>query len=76
VDDQFVFGKSFIFDSIQQEFGVKESYLKEEVRRRAAVLDYMYEQNITDFRDVTTIIQEYYTKPDETYSMACEVLNP
>jgi len=34
VNDRFEFGKSFIFDSIQQEFGVKESYLKEEMRRR------------------------------------------
>ena len=75
VDDRFEFGKSFIFDSIQQEFGVKESYLKEEMRRRTAVLDYMYERNITDFRDVTRVIQEYYTRPDETYAMVCEALN-
>ena len=75
VNDRFEFGKSFIFDSIRQEFGVKESYLKEEMRRRTAVLDYMYERNITDFKDVTRIIQEYYTRPDETYAMVHEALN-
>jgi flagellar protein FlaI len=75
VDDRFVFGKSFIFDSIQQEFGVKERYLKEEVMKRSAVLDYMYERNITDFRDVTKVVQEYYIKPDDTYAMAREALD-
>lgn len=75
VDDRFVFGKSFIFDSIRQEFGVKESYLKEELRKRSAVLNYMYEQNITDFRDVTKVVQEYYIKPDETYAIAREALD-
>jgi len=35
----------------------------------------MYERNITDFKDVTRVIQEYYTRPDETYAMAREAQN-
>ncbi|OFV65498.1 MAG: type II secretion system protein E [Candidatus Syntrophoarchaeum butanivorans] len=72
-DDSFRFTKSFLFEEIHQEFGVKERELQEEMKRRAEVLDYLSEMNITDFRDVTRLIQSYHINPDEIFDMIEEV---
>ncbi|MHC1567116.1 MAG: ATPase, T2SS/T4P/T4SS family [Candidatus Syntropharchaeia archaeon] len=68
-DDSFRFTKSFLFEEISQEFGVRERELRDEMKRRADVLNYISEMNITDFRDVTRLIQSYHINPDGIFEM-------
>jgi len=65
--DKFTFNKSFLFERIEREFGVKESYLKEEMMRRADLLNCLCRYGIIDYKDVTRIVQSYYINPEETY---------
>ncbi|HDN68529.1 type VI secretion protein [ANME-1 cluster archaeon ex4572_4] len=65
--DRFIFKKSFLFDSIERDFGVKTGLLREEMQRRAALLDRLCRLGITDYKEVTRAIQSYYLRPDETY---------
>ncbi len=67
IADKFIFNRSFIFESIEHEFGVKESYLKAEMERRADLLQCLGNLGIMDYREVTQIIQSYYINPEETY---------
>ncbi len=72
-DDSFRFTKSFLFEEISQEFGVKERELRDEMERRADILNHISEMNITDFRDVTRLIQSYHINPDGIFEMIEEV---
>ena len=65
--DKFTFNKSFLFEEIAREFGVRESYLKEEMMRRAELLNCLCRYGITNYKDVTRIVQSYYINPEETY---------
>ena len=64
--DEFVFrGNSYIFKKISTYEGIPESKLMNELRRRAALLRKMAEQNIVNFKDVAPIISRYYKNPEE-----------
>ena len=65
--DKFTFNKSFLFEGIAREFGVRESYLKGEMMRRAELLNCLCRYGITNYKDVTRIVQSYYINPEETY---------
>jgi len=46
---------------------VRESYLKGEMMRRAELLNCLCRYGITNYKDVTRIVQSYYINPEETY---------
>jgi flagellar protein FlaI len=70
--DRFTFNKSFLFESIEHEFGVRERELKEEMERRADLLDCLCSYGITDYKAVTRVIQAYYINSDVAYEQIKE----
>lgn len=55
---------SHVLEEIQDERGWSRSELLEEFRNRRAVLRYMLDQNVTDYRRFTAVVNEYYAHPD------------
>jgi flagellar protein FlaI len=63
--DAFEIGeKSAILKKISQTTGLKEKEVIDEFQRRVAILKWMKEKNIVDFKDVYAIILAYYTMPN------------
>jgi flagellar protein FlaI len=63
-DDEFEQNESNILDEIQEERGWTRTELLREVRNRKQVLQYLMEQDVSDYRQFTAIINEYYAHPD------------
>ncbi|MFB6186296.1 MAG: type II/IV secretion system ATPase subunit, partial [Halobacteriaceae archaeon] len=64
VDDTFEEHDSEVLDEIQEDYGWSRSEMRREFRNRKQVLEYLYENDVTDYRQFTTIINEYYAHPD------------
>ena len=58
---------SFLLENISERLGKTRKQLIEEMKRRAEVLRWMREQNIRSYKEVATIIAEYYARPKEFY---------
>ncbi|MBI4175850.1 MAG: Flp pilus assembly complex ATPase component TadA [Candidatus Aenigmarchaeota archaeon] len=61
--------KSVILESIAKRQGMTEDSIKEEIVRRRRILEWMVEQNITDYRDVARVISTYYSNPQKIVSI-------
>ncbi|MEM4511523.1 MAG: hypothetical protein QXD25_01795, partial [Nanopusillaceae archaeon] len=71
--DSFEIGEcSVVLKKISQSIGVKEKEVIEEFQRRVAILKWMNENNITNFKDVYAIINAYYTMPNRVLAMISE----
>lgn len=55
---------SYVLEQIQEERGWSRSELLEEFRNRRAVLQYLLNQDVSDYRRFTALINEYYAHPD------------
>jgi len=62
--------KSFLLQRIAEREGKSVEEVEEEIERRIAVLRWMLEKGIKDFREVSNIINQYYLFPEETYEKA------
>ncbi len=70
LDDKFSSSnKSFLLKSIAEEQGIKEQKIIEEFERRMLVLDWLKEQNISEYQDVYNILSIYYTDPERIISV-------
>jgi flagellar protein FlaI len=58
-------GKSFILENIATEHGIELEYMKKEIEQREKVIDWMYRQEITHFKDVAKNLKSYYYSSDE-----------
>ncbi len=58
-------GKSFILENIATEHGIELEYMKKEIEKREKVIEWMYGQEITYFKDVAKNLKAYYYSPDE-----------
>jgi flagellar protein FlaI len=68
--DAFEIGeKSVILKKISNTFGISEKEIVDEFQRRVAILRWMKEKNITDFKDVYAIISAYYSMPNRVLSL-------
>jgi flagellar protein FlaI len=68
--DTFEIGeKSVILKKISNTFGISEKEIVDEFQRRVAILRWMKEKNITDFKDVYAIISAYYSMPNRVLSL-------
>jgi flagellar protein FlaI len=68
--DAFEIGeKSAILKKISQTTGLKEREVIDEFQRRVAILKWMKEKNIIDFKDVYAIISAYYTMPNRVLAL-------
>jgi flagellar protein FlaI len=66
-EDTFEFSsdKSYVMQSIIEDKGVPEESIWEEMRRRAAILRWMRNNNIRYYKDVGEVIKSYYSNPEE-----------
>jgi flagellar protein FlaI len=62
--------KSILLKKISSSVGVPEEELVEELKRRVAVLEWMQRRNITSYKDVYTVITEYYHHPNHVLALA------
>lgn len=65
VDDSYEFsGSSAMFAAIYDEFGIPEHELVEEMHERAKVLDWLFENNVSDYVKVAKAVREYVRNKD------------
>ncbi|MFB6068631.1 MAG: type II/IV secretion system ATPase subunit [Halobacterium sp.] len=62
--DDFERRDSAVLDEIQDERGWTRGQLLTELRNRKRVLRYLTEQDVTDYRRFTALVNEYYAHPD------------
>jgi flagellar protein FlaI len=63
VEDEFDQRDSVVLDEIREERGWSRSELLRELRNRKRVLQYLTQQDVTDYRRFTAVINEYYADP-------------
>src|SRR3989344_2334653 len=56
--------KSVIFEKIMKRTGMKKQDLEREFKVRSKILEAMAAQNITNFKDVNDLINQYYKNPE------------
>ncbi|MFB6096001.1 MAG: type II/IV secretion system ATPase subunit [Haloferacaceae archaeon] len=64
-NDTFEQSDSQLLEEIQQERGWSRARLLQELRNREAFLEYLRERGITDYRQFTALVNEYYAHPEE-----------
>ncbi|MBI2545267.1 MAG: type II/IV secretion system ATPase subunit [Candidatus Aenigmarchaeota archaeon] len=69
LNDKFeVKGKSIVLKKISEMTGISDKDIVNEFERRILVLNWMTDNNITDYRDVYKIFSVYYSDPDRVLS--------
>ncbi|MGP8069272.1 MAG: type II/IV secretion system ATPase subunit [Candidatus Bathyarchaeia archaeon] len=69
--DSFTYsGRSQIMERLAERAGVAPEKVNEELQRRKIVLDYLVKKNIRRYKDVGTVIRDYYADPSKTYERA------
>lgn len=64
--DRFVVrNKSSILEKIRKRYGLTQTQIIEEIKRRMLILYWMQENNITDYLDVARIVNLYYNYPEQ-----------
>ncbi len=63
---------SFLLTNISERLGSPREKLVEEMKRRSNVLKWMRERKIRSYKEVATIIAEYYARPKEFYKKNVE----
>ncbi|GGN17282.1 type II/IV secretion system ATPase subunit [Halarchaeum nitratireducens] len=62
--DRFVQQDSAVLDEIRADRGWGRSELLRELRNRKRVLRYLVERDVTDYREFTALVNEYYADPE------------
>jgi archaeal flagellar protein FlaI len=63
---------SFLLTNISERVGITREQLVEELKRRSDVLRWMRQQKIRSYKEVASIIAEYYARPKEIYKKVLE----
>ena len=63
-------GRSRIIERLAEKNGLTEEDVRNELKRRKTVLDYMVKKNIRRYKDVGTLIRQYYAEPVKTFERA------
>ena len=63
-------GRSNILDKKMKRLGLSEQEVREDLHRRKTVLDWMVKKGIRRYKDVVTVIREYYADPTRIYKKA------
>jgi flagellar protein FlaI len=61
--------RSFVLRNLSKRMGITEDAIKDELMRRKAILEWMLEREIYDYREVAKIVSEYYSDPDRVMDM-------
>ena len=78
-DEQIIaFDNSALLSSFSERLGITTQDLLDEMKRRSDVLHWMREQKIRSYKEVASIIAEYYARPKEFYQkiLAGEEVKP
>jgi flagellar protein FlaI len=70
--DSFTRNNSELLDEIREEQGWSRAELLRELRNRRRFLTYLQDNDITDFRRFTAMVNKYYADPDEVVAMIDE----
>jgi flagellar protein FlaI len=69
--DSFTYaGRSRIIEILAEKSGVAIEDVRNELKRRKTVLDYMVKRNIRRYKDVGNLIRNYYSDPVKTFERA------
>ncbi|MEM5771939.1 MAG: type II/IV secretion system ATPase subunit [Candidatus Aenigmatarchaeota archaeon] len=69
VNDKFeTINPSTVLKKIISQYGVSEAFLLNEIARRKKVIDWLFENNIEDYRDIAKVMKLYYTDPEALFS--------
>jgi archaeal flagellar protein FlaI len=70
--------KSMMLSAISERLGLTKKDLIAEIEKRKSILHWMRERNIRSYKDVATIIAEYYARPKQIYEkiLAGEEVKP
>jgi len=63
-------GRSRIIERLAEKAGVAEEDVRNELKRRKTVLDYMVQRHIRRYKDVGNLIRQYYSEPVKTFERA------
>jgi flagellar protein FlaI len=63
---------SFLLTNFSERLGITREQLLEEMNRRTEVLRWMRKSNIRSYKEVASIIAEYYARPKEFYNKIAE----
>ncbi|QKQ98469.1 type IV secretion system protein VirB11 [Candidatus Nanohaloarchaea archaeon] len=74
-DEYYVENKSMILKDIADQSGMDYQDLKNEVRNRQHVLNYMQDQQIKHYRDVGDMISRYYSNPQRVMEKIGQTFN-
>jgi flagellar protein FlaI len=67
--DSFLYkGHSFLYDKIQEMKGLTSDEMREEVERRNEIIHYMIKKEMTDFREIGSLVSSYYKEPDVAFA--------
>lgn len=70
VTDKFeISQKSFVLKNLARRMGISEEAIKDELIRRKAIIEWMLEKEIYDYREVAKIVSEYYSNPEKVMDM-------
>jgi flagellar protein FlaI len=72
--DSFEQRDSKVLDEIQDERGWSRSELLRELKNRKRVLQYLVEQDVTDYRRFTALVNEYYAQPERVVDRVTDAL--
>ena len=64
--------RSVVMRSIAERQALDEAGLKDELTRRKIIIEWMYRQEIFDYREVARIISTYYTNPERVMTVIGE----
>ena len=63
-DNLVIKNKSVLLTDVAQRTGMTEEAVKDEIIRRKIILEWMRDQEIFDYREVSKVINTYYTAPE------------
>ncbi|KAB3547285.1 MAG: type II/IV secretion system ATPase subunit [ANME-2 cluster archaeon] len=67
--DTFVYsGNSYVLDQIREERGWTKGQLRDALAERKDILEYMVEKKITNYKEISQIVQRYALDPDAVLS--------
>ena len=64
---------SFLFNNFSERLGITREQLIAEMNRRTDVLRWMRKGNIRSYKEVASIIAEYYARPREFYEKIMDI---
>ncbi|MFB6203354.1 MAG: type II/IV secretion system ATPase subunit [Candidatus Nanohaloarchaea archaeon] len=74
-DEYVVENNSFLLKDIADQSGMDYEQIKQELRNRQMVLNYMQEEQIKHYRDVGELISRYYSDPESVLEKASQTFN-